>query len=757
MYKIIEKQFLTSNIVEMQVFHPLLAKSAKPGQFLIIIAEKNGERIPLTVCDTDPLKGLVTIVFQVVGDSTRIMSGFEVGDCFSDMVGPLGQPSELMNIPLEELKNKQILFIAGGVGTAPVYPQAKWLYELGIPADVMIGSAKKSSLIYTQKMKKVAKNLFIATDDGSAGEKGFVTTLLQKLIDVENKHYDIVVAIGPMIMMKNVACLTKQYDIETIISLNALMVDGTGMCGACRVTVGGQTKFTCVDGPEFNGFEVDFSEAMKRQAMYANAEKRALLEDQEAQENHTCFVGGVTSEQPDRFHRVQARERDPKHRSRTFQEVSYGYNQEEAIEEAKRCLQCNNPMCQNGCPVHINIKKFVHEVSIGAFETAYNTIAESSLLPAICGRVCPQETQCEGNCVLGKKGDPVAIGKLERFVADFNKTIKTKPVVRAEKNKHKVAIVGSGPAGLTCAADLAKKGYEVSIYEALHQPGGVLMYGIPEFRLPKQDVVEPEIQKLKNLGVQIYTNVLIGRTLTVHDLLKKEHYNAVFLASGAGLPKFMNIQGENLNGVVSANEFLTRNNLMRAYKQDFLTPIYVGKHVVVVGGGNVAMDAARTALRLGAEVSIVYRRSETELPARKEEVLHAKEEGIVFHFLTTPVEILGNNDLWVDSIKLRKMELGQPDTSGRRSPIEIENSDYLLKTDMVIMALGTVPNPLIARTTEGLQTDKKGCITADEFCKTSIPGVFAGGDVASGAATVILAMGAGRIAANSIDEYIKGK
>ncbi len=747
---------MTPNIVEMDILHPQLAKSAQPGQFLIVIAASQGERIPLTVCDVDIEKGLVTIVFQIVGASTQAMSQYEIGDAFADMVGPLGQASELLSIPIATLRTKKILFIAGGVGTAPVYPQVKWMHRHNVDVDVIIGSASKQTLIYTAKMGLVAKNLYIATDDGSEGYKGFVTNVLQNLIEQQHVHYDIVVAIGPMIMMKNIATLTKTHNIPTIVSLNSLMVDGTGMCGACRVTVNGKIKFTCVDGPEFDGFQIDYDEAMKRQAMYANVEKRILLENQEKEEHHICHIGGVSFEQVNRLHKVPTRECPIEHRIHSFEEVTLGYNDEEAIREAQRCLQCKNPQCKTGCPVEIDIPAFVAHIAEGNFTAAIQKISEASLLPAICGRVCPQETQCEGRCVLGKKGDAVSIGKLERFVADYAKENKTHSHTPIFFNNHKIAVIGSGPAGLTCAADLAKMGYKVTIFEALHRAGGVLTYGIPEFRLPKQSVVEPEIEKLKSLGVDIQTNVVIGKTYSIQSLLEEEGFEAIFIGVGAGLPNFMNIKGENLNGVVSANEFLTRNNLMKAYNPHYLTPNYVGKDIAVIGGGNVAMDAARTALRLGAKVSVFYRRSETELPARREEVCHAKEEGIDFHFLTTPVEFIGENN-WIKTIQFRKMQLGEPDESGRRKPIEIEGSDYSIDKDMVIMALGTSPNPLIGKTTEGLSLNKKGCIVIDEHGQTSKQGVFAGGDATSGAATVILAMGAGRTAAKAIDNYIKNK
>ncbi len=455
--------------------------------------------------------------------------------------------------------------------------------------------------------------------------------------------------------------------------------------------------------------------------------------------------------------RVPVREQDPKVRATNFEEVCYGYNVEEAQLEATRCLNCKNPRCVSACPVSVQIPQFIAQVAAGNFAEAAAVIARDSSLPAVCGRVCPQETQCEGSCILGVKGEPVAIGKLERFVADWSRENGgVKPEI-APANGYKVAIIGSGPAGLACASDLAKLGYEVTVFEALHRPGGVLEYGIPEFRLPKDKVVAAEIESVKALGVKIETNVIAGRTVTIDSLLDEEGFAAVFVGSGAGLPKFMGIPGENFNGVFSANEFLTRNNLMKAYRDDYMTPIHAGKKVVVVGGGNVAMDAARTALRLGAETTIVYRRTEKELPARVEEVHHAKEEGIQFAMLTNPVEILGDEKGWVRAIKCIRMELGEPDESGRRSPVAVPGSEFEIETETVIMSLGTSPNPLIAKTTAGLETTRRGCLVADENGATTREGVFAGGDAVTGAATVILAMGAGRKAAAAIHEYIQGK
>ena len=460
----------------------------------------------------------------------------------------------------------------------------------------------------------------------------------------------------------------------------------------------------------------------------------------------------------DRMKRVAVTEQDPVERAKNFKEVCLGYDNERAVKEASRCLHCKNPKCVEGCPVSINIPEFISHIKENDIEGAAKEIAKYSSLPAVCGRVCPQESQCEGKCVLGIKGEPIAIGKLEKYAADWARENNVDVSFKEESNNIKVAIIGSGPAGLTCAGDLAKKGYDVTIFEALHEPGGVLVYGIPEFRLPKEEVVKAEIDNIKKLGVKIETNVIVGRTITIEEILNDEGFKAVFIGSGAGLPKFMGIPGENANGVFSANEFLTRVNLMKAFKEDYDTPVKVGKRVAIVGGGNVAMDAARTALRLGAESHIVYRRSESELPARQEEVHHAKEEGVVFDILTNPVEILSDENGWVKGIKCVKMELGEADDSGRRRPVPVEGSEFVMDVDTVIMSLGTSPNPLISSTTDGLETNKWKCLIADEETGlTTKEGVYAGGDAVTGAATVILAMGAGKKAAKAIDEYLQEK
>ena len=761
MYKILKKKWLSKNICLMEVEAKDLALSAKPGQFLIVKKDEFGERIPLTICDYDVEKGTVTIVFFVLGKSTKDIGTLEEGEYFKDVVGPLGVESEFLHEDLEVLKNKKVLFVGGGVGTAPIYPQVKWFAKNGLKADVIVGAKTKELLILEDELKNVADNLYIATDDGSYGFHGLVTDVIDDLIKNQNKHYDHVVAIGPMIMMKFVCLKTKEYGIKTTVSLNPLMVDGTGMCGACRVRIGDKIKFACVDGPEFDGHLVDFDEAMRRQNMYKTEEGRAMLRESDGATHSAKDCPIDSHEEQDleslpKNKRVPVREQDPKVRATNFKEVTFGYTLEEAKREASRCLNCKNPLCMQGCPVSINIPAFIQEIKNGNIEEAGKILMTYTSLPAVCGRVCPQETQCEGKCILGIKGEAVAIGKLEKFVGDY--LLKNPIEINVpEKNGHKVGVIGSGPAGLTVAGDLAKMGYDVTIFEALHKTGGVLTYGIPEFRLPKDEVVQKEIENIKKLGVKFKTNEIIGKTKLIDKLLDEEGFDAVFIGSGAGLPKFMNIPGENLNGVLSANEFLTRVNLMKAYRDDYMTPVKKGKKVAVIGGGNVAMDAVRTAKRLGAEAHIVYRRSEKDFPARLEEVHHAKEEEIIIDALTLPKEILADENGNVIGMKCIHTKLGEPDSSGRASFIEIPDSEFIMETDTVIMALGTAPNPLISSTTKGLDINKWKCIVADENGKTSREGVFAGGDAVSGAATVILAMGAGKKAAQAIDEYIKNK
>lgn len=747
MYKIIKKEELGQDTYLLEVEAPNIAQAALPGQFVIVKLDDKAERIPLTISDADLTLGTITLVIKTIGHSTKRMLTLNEGESFRDIVGPLGQPSAFIHRPIETLRTQRYCFIAGGVGIAPIYPLVKWMHAHGLECDVIVGARTQSLLFYLDKLRSVTNNLHIATDDGSMGEKGNVNTVLERLVK-EGRHYDEITAIGPMIMMKFVSMKAAELGIPCIVSLNAMMVDGTGMCGACRVTVNGQTRFTCVDGPEFNAAHIDFDECMKRQAMYDHIEER------KQKDSCVCMTAAEKAFTHDGKSRVPVREQPAEVRKNNFDEVCLGYNAQEAIAEAKRCLNCKKPQCVTGCPVQINIPAFIHEVAEGNFAEAARIISEDSALPAVCGRVCPQEIQCEGKCVLGKKGEPIAIGKLERFVGDWSRENNWSASQTAADNGHKVAVIGSGPSSLTCAKELRMKGYDVTVFEALHEFGGVLVYGIPSFRLPKETVVRHEVENVRKLGVHFESDVVIGRTLKVEELMTNGGFDAVYLGTGAGFPNFMNIEGENLCGVVSANEFLTRNNLLFAYKEGFETPNFVGKKVAVVGGGNVAMDAARTAVRLGAEVHIVYRRSEEELPARAEEVHHAKEEDVIFNLLCNPVRILGNEQGWVSGMECVRMELGEPDASGRRRPVAINGSEFTLDVDMVVMSIGTSPNPLIASTTDGLDINRHGCIVADEEGRTSRQGIFAGGDIVTGAATVILAMGAGKKAAKAIDEFL---
>ena len=745
MYEIISKRLLNSHeIYRMEIHAPWISLSGKPGQFVIVIPHENGERIPLTISDIVYQRQSVVIVFQVVGETTRQLAAMNEGDDLYTIVGPLGRPSELIE-KHEKGELKRLLFVAGGVGIAPVFPQVKWAFRHGIPTDVIIGARSKDLLFYEDELRAVCHNLHIMTDDGSYGEQGLVTAKVDELC-TKGVEYSHCVAIGPLPMMKFVSLTTKKYNLSTIVSLNCMMVDGTGMCGACRVRVGDEVKFCCVDGPEFDGHLVDFDEAARK--LKTPDARRYRIATSES--GHQCNLApAVEAAVAEAKQRQKPREQDPAVRAHNFDEVSFGLTEHQALVEASRCLQCKKPRCVEACPVGINIPQFIQNIKEENFNQAYITITHDSALPAVCGRVCPQETQCEGSCVMGVKNEPIAIGALERFVAD-NHRAQAKPQSQCYPAGRKVAVIGSGPSGLTCAGDLAKHGYQVTVFEALHHAGGVLGYGIPEFRLPKQKVVEPEIENLRRLGVEIRTNVIIGKSITIDQLFSEMEYDAVYIASGAGLPKFMGVKGETLIGVVSANELLTRTNLMHGYDEHYDTPIYLGRKVIVVGGGNVAMDAARTALRLGSEVTVVYRRGQEDMPARREEVHHAMEEGVQFLFQTAPVEILGNEDGTVRALRCVKMEMGEPDAKGRRSFKQIEGSETDVEADTIVAALGTSPNPLIRTSTPGLECEPWGGIKADENGQTSRKFIFAGGDAVSGAATVILAMGAGRKAAAAI-------
>ena len=774
MYEIISKRLLNSNeIYRMEVHAPWISLSGKPGQFVIVIPHENGERIPLTISDIVYQRQSVVIVFQVVGETTRQLAAMQEGDDLYTIVGPLGKPSELIE-KHERGELKRLLFVAGGVGIAPVFPQVKWAFRQGIPTDVVIGARSKDLLFYENELRAVCNNLHIMTDDGSYGEQGLVTAKVDQLCkcgnalmpdcasddapnsnamtqSLNNTIYSHCVAIGPLPMMKFVSLTTKKYNLPTIASLNCMMVDGTGMCGACRVRVGDEVKFCCVDGPEFDGHLVDFDEAA-RKLKTPDARRYRIAT---AESGHNCHLApAVEMAMSEAKQRQKPREQDPKERAMNFDEVSFGLTEHQALLEAHRCLQCKKPRCVEACPVGIDIPRFIQDIKDENLNQAYMTITADSALPAVCGRVCPQETQCEGSCIMGVKNEPIAIGALERFVAD-NHRAQAKPQSPCYPAGRKVAVIGSGPSGLTCAKDLAEHGYQVTVFEALHHAGGVLVYGIPEFRLPKKEVVEPEIDNLRRLGVEIRTNVIIGKSISIDQLFDDMEYEAVYIASGAGLPKFMGIAGETLIGVISANELLTRTNLMHGYDEAYDTPIYLGRKVIVVGGGNVAMDAARTALRLGSEVTVVYRRGQQDMPARREEVHHAMEEGVQFMFQTAPVEILGNEDGTVHALRCARMEMGEADAKGRRSFKQIEGSEFDMEADTIVAALGTSPNPLIRTTTPGLECEPWGGIKADENGQTSRKLIFAGGDAVSGAATVILAMGAGRKAAKAIIQSLE--
>jgi glutamate synthase (NADPH/NADH) small chain len=767
MYKIIEKEKIAEAIYSITVKAPKIAVKRKAGQFIVLITDEKGERVPLTIASSDKDKGTIDIVFQAVGNTTKLLASLEPGDCIRDILGPLGHPTHIENFGTA-------VCIGGGLGIALAMPITEALHEAGNNVISIISARNENLLLMEDRLREISNELLIATDDGSKGFHGFPTQILQEMI-VNKKKIDIVFAVGPVPLMAAVCKVTKPYKIKTIVSLNPIMVDATGMCGACRVEVGGKTKFACVDGPEFDGHQVDFDMLMKRLRTYndSDIEKRQKAAQAEASqmeeekgeaykrvEEELLSQQTVLKEGEKRIKipRQMMPQQNAKTRIRNFKEVPFGYNVEQAQREASRCIQCKKPLCYEGCPVNIDIPAFIKLIGEGDFIGAARKIKETNGLPAVCGRVCPQEDQCEKVCIVGKKSDPVCIGNLERFVADYEREhgdvfIPDIP----EKTGHRIAVVGSGPAGLTAAGDLAKMGHDVTIFETLHKAGGVLVYGIPEFRLPKY-IVESEVDYLRKLGVKIELNSIIGKSETVDELLNNG-FDAVFLGTGAGLPMFMQIPGENLNGVYSANEYLTRVNLMKAYDPEYETPVLRKKKVAVLGAGNVAMDAARTALRLGGEdVYIVYRRSRKEMPARIDEIHHGEEEGLKFNFLMNPIRIIGDDKGWVKGLECIKMELGEPDESGRRRPIPIEGSETVLDVECVIVAIGNGPNPLVPATTPGLKTNRRGNIVADEETGlTSKKGVFAGGDIVTGAATVILAMGAGKKAAVAIDNYVMGR
>ena len=743
---------------------PLIARSHRAGHFVIIRVDAQSERVPLTISAADVAKGTITLVVQQIGVSTHKLLALNPGDCIHDIVGPLGKATRIE-------KYGTVVCACGGVGAAPMLPIAEALKKAGNRVITVLAARNKDLLILQDELAQWSDEVIVMTDDGSAGQQGVVTVGVEQVINREK--VDKCITIGPAIMMKFVALTTAKYNIPTEASLNTIMVDGTGMCGACRVTVDGKTKFVCVDGPEFDAHGVDWNEMLSRMKSYKTEEAEAMeaYKNADAEGIKTANAEGAktdtitihpvapfegTAKDRVAIPRVQMPELRPEVRVKSLhEEVNQGLTFEQAITEAHRCLNCKNPTCVQGCPVNINIPGFIKKLETGDVLGAAAVIKESSSLPAVCGRVCPQEKQCEANCIhLKMKRPAVAIGYLERFCADYsNAQAQTVTGDGVRVTGPKIAVVGSGPAGLTFAGDAAKYGYEVHVFEALHEIGGVLKYGIPEFRLPNS-IVDTEIEGLRALGVQFHTDTIIGKTISVKEL-EEQGFKGIFVGSGAGLPRFMNIPGENLNGVLSCNEYLTRVNLMDASNPATDTPLLTGKNVAVIGGGNTAMDAVRTAKRLGAEhAMIIYRRSEDEMPARIEEVHHAKQEGIEFMTLHNPIEYHADENGRVSEAVLQVMELGEPDESGRRSPVPVEGKTVTIPVDLVIVAVGVSPNPLIPASVEGLEISRKGTIVVNEAMQSAIPTIFAGGDIVRGGATVILAMSDGRKAAAAMHEYL---
>ena len=759
MNKIVGKEFFSEKVVKLEVEAPLIARSRKAGHFVIVRVGEKGERMPLTIAEADVKKGTITLVVQEVGLSSTKLCQLEVGDYITDVVGPLGQATHIE-------KFGTVVCAGGGVGVAPMLPIVQALKAAGNRVITVLAGRTKELIILEKEMRASSDEVIIMTDDGSYGQKGLVTEGVEAVILREK--VDKCFAIGPAIMMKFVCLLTKKYDIPTDVSLNTIMVDGTGMCGACRITVGGKTKFVCVDGPEFDGHQVDFDEMLKRMGAFKEIEREEIHKLNHLEEAHAAALNDRTAPWREELRkamkpkertaipRVKMNELDPEYRSHTrLEEVNQGLTAEQARTEASRCLDCANPTCMTGCPVGINIPSFIKNIERGEFLEAAKVLKETSALPAVCGRVCPQEKQCESKCIHLKMGhEAVAIGYLERFAADYERESGqiSLPEV-AQPNGMKVAVIGSGPAGLSFAGDMAKLGYEVTVFEALHEIGGVLKYGIPEFRLPNK-IVDVEIENLSKLGVTFVKDCIVGKTISVEDL-KADGFQGIFVASGAGLPNFMNIPGENSINIMSSNEYLTRVNLMDAANPESDTPVAFGKRVAVIGGGNTAMDSVRTAKRLGAEKAmIIYRRSEQEMPARLEEVKHAKEEGVEFLTLHNPIEYKADEKGRVKQVVLQKMELGEPDASGRRSPVPIPGAIETLDIDLAIVSVGVSPNPIVPHSIPGLELGRKGTIAVNENMESSIPMIYAGGDIVRGGATVILAMGDGRRAAAAMHQQL---